>query len=62
MDKIHLQLFGQACPPFYGEKDLLQTANKISEIDVKINELAIEREKYVETFKKQIEEVIANKD
>ena len=62
LDKIYLQLFGQICPPFYGEKDLLKTAKKISDIDVKINRLAIEREEYVKDFKKQIEDLTANKD
>lgn len=49
---INIQLFGDACPPWYGEKEVIE---RIAEIDEKINELFILREKYVEDFKKSIE-------
>ena len=50
---IKTQLFGDACPPWYSETELL---DKISKVDEKINELFIIRAEYVETLKKSIKE------
>ncbi len=50
---MNIQLFGDACPPWYGEVDKIK---KIAEIDVKINELFILREKYVEDLEKSIKD------
>ena len=55
---IETQLFGDACPPWYSEIELI---NIISDIDEKINELFIIREKYVEDLKKAIKEKDTNK-
>lgn len=49
---IKPQLHGDAFPPWYSEKELI---DKISKIDEKINELLIQRAEYVEAFKKSIE-------
>lgn len=40
--------------PFYGVDSIKKIVDKISEVDVKINELLIEREQYVEAFKEAI--------
>lgn len=53
---------GWQCPPSYGIEDVYQKIEKISAIDEKINELAIEREKYVKDLKKEIEKINATKD
>lgn len=45
---------GRACPPLYGLEDAESIIDKISAVDEKINELLIEREKYVENFKEAI--------
>ncbi len=50
---IKVQLFGDMCPPWYNETELL---DKISKVDEKINELFIIRAEYVETLKKSIKE------
>ena len=57
---IKIQLFGQAFPPFYGVESIEQKIDKITKIDEKINELAIEREKYVADLKEEIEKNRAN--
>lgn len=44
------------------QKTQLQLLKKISDIDEKINELAIEREKYVKDLKKEIEKINTTKD
>ena len=54
---IKLQLFGQACPPLYGVESLEAKIDKITKVDEKINELAIEREKYVADLKEEIKKV-----
>lgn len=46
---------GEWSPPFYGVEGLKEIIAKISKVDEKINELAIEREKYVAEFKKTLE-------
>ena len=53
---------GKWSPPFYGIEDIMTQVNKIAEIDEKINELAIEREKYVETLKQEIKKANKIKD
>ena len=55
---MNIQLFGDMCPPWYGETDLI---DKISNVDEKINELFIIRAEYVETLKKSIQEKNNNK-
>ena len=62
MKNINIQLFGPDMPPWYGTEGLLDIANKITKIDEKINELAIEREEYVEDFKKEIKKLNTIKD
>ena len=59
---IKIQLFGQAFPPFYGVESIEKKIDKISEIDEKINALAIEREKYVADLKEETKKTFANKD
>lgn len=54
---MNIQLFGDMCPPWYGEADLI---DKISKVDEKINELFIIRAEYVETLKKSIQEKNTN--
>ena len=54
---INLQLFGDICPPWYNETEIM---DKISKIDEKINELFIIRAEYVETLKKSIQEKNTN--
>jgi len=54
--KFNAQLFGRDMPPFYGKADIFDIINKISKVDEKINELAIEREQYVKDLKEKIEE------
>ena len=55
---MNIQLFGDMCPPWYSETDLI---DKISKVDEKINELFIIRAEYVETLKKSIQEKNNNK-
>ena len=45
---------GRLAPPLYGVEDLVKKVEKITEIDEKINALAIEREKYVEALKEEL--------
>lgn len=47
---------GVELPPFYGKETILEKVKKISEIDVKINELLIARESYVEDLEKAVAE------
>ena len=49
-------------PPAYGVEDAMSIIEKISNIDEKINELAIEREKYVKDLKKEIQKINTTKD
>ena len=49
-------------PPLYGTETAVSIIEKISNIDEKINELAIEREKYVKDLKKEIQKVNTAKD
>ena len=53
---------GWGCPPSYGIKDALRIIKDISKIDEKINELAIEREKYVKDLEKEIQKINTDKD
>ena len=53
---------GRFYPPLYGTETAVSIIKKISDIDEKINELAIEREKYVKDLKKEIEKLNTNKD
>lgn len=53
---------GWQCPPSYGIKDALRIIKDIANIDEKINELAIEREKYVKDLKKEIQKISTTKD
>lgn len=48
---------GKTVPPYYGVEDAVDMVNKIADLDVKINELMIQRETYVEDLKKKLEEV-----
>lgn len=45
---------GKFCPPFYGEEDILKIINDISDIDIKINELMLQREEYVKALKEKL--------
>lgn len=49
---------GRYFPPYYGVEDALQIIDKVSELDVQINALLIQREMYVTTLKEKLE----NKD
>ena len=60
--KFNSQLFGRDMPPLYSKADIFDVINKISKVDEKINELAIEREQYVKDLKEKVEEVRNNKD
>lgn len=51
---------GRVCPPYYGLEDSIAIIDKISAIDEKINELAIERETYVKDLKAQIKKIDNN--
>lgn len=55
--KFNSQLFGRDCPPFYGKADIFDIIAKISKVDEKINELAIEREQYVKDLEEKVKEV-----
>ena len=46
---------GKWCPPFYGEEDIMNMINDISDIDIKINELMLQREKYVKALKEKLD-------
>lgn len=48
--------------PLYGIESIQKKIDKITEIDEKINELAIEREKYVADLKEEIEKNRTIKD
>ena len=48
--------------PLYGMENAVQIINKITTIDEKINELAIEREKYVKDLKAEIKKINTTKD
>lgn len=45
---------GKGCPPYYGVEDAVTVIDKIADIDVKINELMIQREAYVEDLKEKL--------
>lgn len=60
--KFNSQLFGRDMPPLYGKKDIFSIIDKISKVDGQINELAIQREVYVEDLKKALEEVRKSKN
>lgn len=47
---------GWGCPPYYKKDTPNDIINAIADIDVKINELFIVREKYVADLTKAIEE------
>ena len=49
-------------PPLYGTETIMQKIEEISKIDEKINELAIEREKYVKDLKEEIKKTASIKD
>lgn len=51
---------GKSMPPLYGVESLEEKIDKITKVDEKINELAIEREKYVADLKEEIKKVLAN--
>ena len=53
---------GLWAPPAYGVEDAVTIIEKISGIDEKINELAIEREKYVKDLKTEIKKINTIKD
>lgn len=53
---------GAWAPPLYGTETAVSIIEKISNIDEKINELAIEREKYVKDLKTEIKKINTNKD
>lgn len=53
---------GRWAPPAYGVEDAVSIIEKISSIDEKINELAIEREKYVKDLKAEIKKINTTKD
>ena len=53
---------GEWMPPFYGTEGLFDIIDKITKVDEKINELAIEREEYVKALKKEIKKINTNKD
>lgn len=53
---------GAWAPPLYGTENAVQIIDKIATIDEKINELAIEREKYVKTLKEEIKKLNTAKD
>ena len=53
---------GLWAPPLYGTETAVSIIEKISNIDEKINELAIEREKYVKDLKKEIQKISTTKD
>lgn len=53
---------GLWAPPLYGTENAVAIIEKISAIDEKINELAIEREKYVKDLKAEIKKINTNKD
>lgn len=46
---------GKYMPPLYGVEDAVAIIDKISAVDVQINELLIKREAYVEDLKKELE-------
>lgn len=52
--KIDLQLFGRDCPPLYKLEECVEVIEKIADLDVKINELLIQRELYVKDLKEKI--------
>lgn len=60
--KFNAQLFGKYCPPLYGKADIYDIIDRISKVDEKINELAIEREQYVKDLKEKLEEARNSKD
>lgn len=47
---------GLGCPPYYGTEKAVDIIDKIAKLDEKINELLIEREKYVADLKETIKE------
>jgi len=47
---------GKYFPPYYGVEDAVQIINKISELDLQINELMIQREAYVTTLTEKLKE------
>lgn len=51
---------GRVCPPLYGIEGVVDIIDKISTIDEKINELAIERETHVKALKEQIKKIDNN--
>lgn len=53
-NRINTQLFGQDFPPYYGKEEIAKKLDRISDIDLKINELFILREEYVEDLKETI--------
>lgn len=55
-NEINIQLFGDACPPYYGIEAILDKVKDILKIDEKINSLFIEREKAVEELMKAVDE------
>lgn len=50
---------GAWAKPYYGTETIMAQVEEIAKLDEKINELLIEREQYVETLKKAIEEAAA---
>lgn len=62
MKDFNIQLFGVDMPPLYGYESILDKFDKISAIDEKINELAIEREELVKAVKEEIKKANSVKD
>lgn len=60
--KFNSQLFGKACPPLYCTETAVEIIEKISAVDEKINELAIERESYVKALKKELKKSDTTED
>lgn len=60
--KMNIQLFGPDFPPLYGIKDILQEIDAITNIDEKINTLAIERELHVKALKEKVKNFNNTKD
>lgn len=60
--KFNLQVFGRDFPPLYSVTECLEDIEKIADIDVKINELMIQRELYVKDLKEKIKKTNKTKN